>query len=73
MKLICTRCREFKKKKDTDIIIELQRIGLTSMHIPCKYRICCKCGTEIWDYKLENQNLKRYIKKYKWVQKHNKL
>jgi uncharacterized SAM-binding protein YcdF (DUF218 family) len=69
MKLICTYCREFKKKKDTKIYTELCRIGTSNFHIPSTYRICKKCGTEIYDLKLETKNLKNYIKQYKFIQK----
>ena len=69
MKLICTRCRTYIKKKDTRVYRELLRIGTSNAHCYAKYRICNKCGTGIYDYKLEKQNLKAYVKQYKFTLK----
>lgn len=68
MKLICTHCREFKKKKDTQTYTELCRIGTSNFHVSSTYRVCKKCGTEIYDLKLESKNLKKYLKQYKFIQ-----
>ena len=64
-KLICTNCREIKKKRQTKVYRQLMRVGTTSMHTVAYYRVCCACGTEIWDEKLELKNLKTYLKDYK--------
>jgi hypothetical protein len=68
MRLICTNCRVYLKKKDTKVYSELIRIGTSNAHCSAKYRICNKCGTEVYDYKLEKQNLKKYVKQYKFTQ-----
>ena len=69
MKLICTRCKTYIKKKNTRIYRALTRIGTSNTHCCVHYRICNKCGTEVYDYKLEKQNLKAYVKQYKFAQK----
>lgn len=69
MKLICTHCRTFLKKHQTKIYRELIRMGTSNVHIPTNYRVCNKCGTEVYDYRLEKQNIKNYVKQYKFIQK----
>ena len=69
MKLICTHCRTYIKKKDTKVYKELTRIGTSNAHCYANYRVCNKCGTEVYDYKLEKKNIKEYVKQYKFTQK----
>jgi RNA polymerase-binding transcription factor DksA len=69
MKLICTHCKEFKKKKDTIVHTALVRIKLSNLHSQERYRTCKACGNEIWDAHLERLNVKEYIKRYKRIQK----
>lgn len=69
MKLICIYCKEIIKKRNTKIFRELIRVGTSNMHTQVQYRICNKCGAEVWDAKLEEKNLKNYIKQYKFTQR----